>query len=71
LKSALAALALTTALALPGLASARLVTLTTTMSFYGGDGDCLSLCVTDASGVEVGSLWMAGAKSKCRQHPSD
>ncbi len=67
----LAALALTTALTVPGLAMARPVTLTTTLNNYGGDGAYLALYVTDASGAYVGSLWMAGGKSKYYQHLTD
>ena len=50
MKSLLAALALTTALTVPGLAMARPVTLTTTLNNYGGDGAYLALYVTDAVG---------------------
>ena len=71
MKSLLAVLAMTTALTLPGLAMARPVTLTTTMNSYGGDGAYLALYVTDASGAYVGSLWMAGGKSKYYEHLSD
>jgi uncharacterized protein YraI len=71
MKSLLATLALTTALTLPGLAMARSVTLTTTLNNYGGDGAYLALYVTDASGAYVGSLWMAGGKSKYYEHLSD
>ena len=74
MKSLLATLALTTALTLPGLATARPVTLTTTLNNYGGDGAYLALYVTDASGASgayVGSLWMAGDKSKYYEHLSD
>ena len=71
MKSLFAALALTTALTLPGLAMARPVTLTTTLNNYGGDGAYLALYVTDASGAYVGSLWMAGGKSKYYEHLSD
>ncbi len=70
MKSLLAILAITTALTLPGLAMARPVTLTTTLSNYGGDGAYLALYVTDAQGAYVGSLWMAGAKSKYYEHLS-
>jgi hypothetical protein len=63
-----AALALTTALTFPSLAMARPVTLTTTLSNYGGDGAYLALYVTDAKGAYVGSLWMAGGKSKYYEH---
>ena len=71
MKSLLAALALTTALTLPGLALARPVTLTTTLTPYGGDGAYLALYVTDAGGAYVGSLWMAGDKSRYYEHLSD
>ena len=71
MKSLLATLALTTALTLPGLAMARPVTLTTTLNNYGGDGAYLALYVTDASGAYVGSLWMAGGKSKYYEHLTD
>lgn len=68
MKSLFATLALSTALTLPGLAMARPVTLSTTMSNYGGDGAYLALYVTDASGAYAGSLWMAGGKSKFYEH---
>ena len=71
MKSLLAMLALTTALTVLGLATARPVTLTTTMNAYGGDGAYLALYVTDASGAYVGSLWMAGGKSKFYKHLTD
>lgn len=71
MKSLLAMLALTTALTVPGHATARPVTLTTTMNAYGGDGAYLALYVTDASGAYVGSLWMAGGKSKFYKHLTD
>ena len=71
MKSLLAALALTTALTLPSLASAKPVTLTTTLNNYGGDGAYLALYVTDATGAYAGSLWMAGPKSKYYEHLGD
>lgn len=71
MKSLLATLALTTALTMPGLATARPVTLTTTLANYGGDGAYLALYVTDAKGAYVGSLWMAGGKSKYYSHLTD
>ena len=64
MKTTLTALALTTALVLPGLAMARPVTFTTTLNNYGGDGAYLALYLTDASGAYAGTLWMAGGKSK-------
>tara|TARA_R110002020_G_scaffold5841_6_gene23971 strand:- start:6635 stop:7099 length:465 start_codon:yes stop_codon:yes gene_type:complete len=69
MKTLLALLALTTALTGPVLA--RPVTLTTTLTQYGGDGAYLALYVTDAQGAYKGSLWMAGGKSKYYTHLSD
>lgn len=69
MKTLLSALALTTALAGPALA--RPVTLTANMNQYGGDGAYVALYVTDAQGAYVGSLWMAGGKSKYYEHLSD
>lgn len=71
MKTLLAALALTTAMTVPGLAFARNVTLTTTMNSYGGDGAYLAIYVTDPSGAYAGSLWMAGGKSKYYKHLTD
>lgn len=71
MKSLLAALSLSTALTLPGLAMAKPVTLTTTLNAYGGDGAYLALYVTDPQGAYAGSLWMAGGKAKYYQHLSD
>lgn len=64
-------LALSAALALPGLAAARPVTLTTTLKNYGGDGAYLALYLTDASGAYVRTLWVAGGKSKYYKHLAD
>ena len=71
MKSLLAALAFTTALTAPGLALARPVTLTTTLTNYGGGGAYLALYVTDAKGTYKGSLWMAGKKTKYYKHMID
>ncbi len=68
MKPTLAALALTTALTVPGLAHARPVTFTATLNDYGGNGAYLAFYVTDPSGAYVGSLWMAGRKSGYYQH---
>lgn len=70
MKSLLAMLAVTTALTIPGIASASQVTFTTTMRDYGGPGAYLAYYVTDASGKYAGSLWMAGGKAKYYQHLS-
>lgn len=69
--SLLAALALCTAMTLPGMALARPITLTVNMASYGGPGAYLAIYVTDASGAYAGSLWMAGGKSKYYKHLSD
>ena len=71
MKKLLTALALSTALTAPGLAFARDVTFTTTLGNYGGDGANLVYYVTDATGAYVGSLWMAGTKSKYYDSLSD
>lgn len=70
MKSLLAALAMTTALTVPGLAIARPVTLTATLKNYGGNGAYVALYVTDAAGTYKGTLWMAGSKSKYYSHLS-
>jgi hypothetical protein len=71
MKKTLATLALTTALTIPALAAAKPVTFTTRMNSYGGDGAYLAFYVTDTSGTYVGSLWMAGGKSKYYEHLKD
>jgi hypothetical protein len=71
MKSFLAALAITTALTVPSMVMACPVTLTTTLKNYGGNGAYLAFYVVDAKGAYVGSLWMAGSKSKYYQHLTD
>jgi len=71
MKKLLTALALTTALTAPGLALAKDVTFTTTLTNYGGDGAYLAYYVTDANGAYVGSLYMAGTKAKYYSSLSD
>lgn len=71
MKSLIAALVLSTALVVPGLAMARPVTLTVNMAQYGGQGAYLAVYVTDTSGAYAGSLWMAGGKSKYYKHLSE
>jgi opacity protein-like surface antigen len=71
MKSLLAALTLTTALTLPAIAAAKPVTLTTTLNRYGGNGAYLAYYVTDAQGHYLGSLWMAGGRTKYYHHLSD
>ena len=68
MKSLLAALALTTALVIPGMAMARSVTITTQMQPYGGNGAFLAYYLTDAKGIYVRSLWMAGGYARYYEH---
>ena len=71
IKTLLSALAMTTAMTLPGLAFARPVTLTTNLANYGGNGAYLAIYVTDSSGAYAGSLWMAGGRTKYYRHLTD
>jgi hypothetical protein len=71
MKSLLTALTLTTALTLPGMAAAKPVTFTTQLVNYGGNGAYLAFYVTDTSGKYVGSLWMAGTRSRYYRHLSE
>ena len=71
MKKIIPLLALSAALALPGLTSARPVTLTTTLKSYGGDGAYLAVYLTDAKGAYVRTLWVAGGKAKYYKHLSN
>jgi hypothetical protein len=71
IKTLLSALAMTTAMTLPGLALARPVTLTTNLTNYGGNGAYLAYYVTDSTGAYAGSLWMAGGRTKYYRHLGD
>lgn len=51
-------------LALPTLAQARPVTLTTQLKNYGGNGAYLAIYVTDAAGKYQKTLWVSGKKAK-------
>lgn len=57
-------LCLAGAIALPGLAQARPITLTTQLKSYGGDGAYLAIYVTDAAGQYQKTLWVSGKKTK-------
>ena len=57
-------LCLAGAFALPGLAQARPVTLTTQLKNYSGDGAYLAIYVTDAAGQYQKTLWVSGKKAK-------
>ncbi|MGV8954131.1 MAG: DUF2271 domain-containing protein [Cypionkella sp.] len=71
MKSLLSALALTTAMTLPGLALARPVTLNTNLTNYGGNGAYLAFYLTDSAGAYAGSLWMAGGRTNYYRHLGD
>ena len=51
-------------LALPALAQARPVTLTTQLKSYGGNGAYLAIYVTNAAGQYQKTLWVSGKKAK-------
>lgn len=68
MKSLLAALALTTALSFPGVAMAKPVTLSAQLKDYGGNNAYLALYVTDKNNNYVGSLWIAGSRTRYFEH---
>ncbi|MGL4435667.1 MAG: DUF2271 domain-containing protein [Giesbergeria sp.] len=70
-KPLLTTVAAACALAVPALAQARQVTLTTQLKNYGGDGAYLAVYLTDAKGAYAGTLWVAGGKAKYYRHLSD
>lgn len=59
------------AIALPALAQAREVTLTTQLNNYRGDGAYLAIYLTDSAGMYQRTLWIAGKKSKHYKHLTD
>lgn len=59
------------ALALPALASARPVALTTQLQNYGGNGAYLAFYLVDGAGKYKKTLWVAGKKAKYYKHLSD
>ena len=63
-KPLLTTLAPACALAVPALAHARQVTLTTQLKNYGGDGAYLAVYLTHPKGAYAGTLWVAGGKAK-------
>ena len=66
-----AAIALISAIALPGLAQAREVTLNTQLQSYGGNDAYLAIYLTDANGQYQSTLWVAGKKAKYYKHLRD
>ncbi len=71
MKKTALALCIASAMALPGLAQARPVTLTTDLQSYGGNAAFLAFYVTDASGKYQKTLWVAGKKAKYYKHLRD
>ncbi|MCC7083165.1 MAG: DUF2271 domain-containing protein [Burkholderiales bacterium] len=67
----LTTLAAACALALPGIAQSRPLTLTTTLKNYGGNAAYLAVYLTDAKGAYAGTLWVAGGKAKYYRNLSD
>lgn len=71
LKKIAAAVTLAGAIALPGLAQARSVTLNTQLQNYGGHAAYLAYYITDANGQYHSTLWVAGKKAKYYKHLRD
>lgn len=71
MKKIAAAVCLAGVIALPTLAQAREVTLTTQLKNYDGNGAYLAFYVTDANGNYQKTLWVAGKKAKYYRHLSD
>lgn len=64
MKNIAASLFLVGVIALPAVAHARPVTLTTQLKNYGGNGAYLAIYVTDAKGQYKKTLWVSGKKVK-------
>ena len=64
MKKLAASLCLAGVIALPAVAQARQVTLTTQLQTYSGDGAYLAFYVTDANGQYQTTLWVSGKKTK-------
>jgi len=71
MKNNIALITLGLAVAVPGVAMAREVTLTTTLKSYSGNPAYVVLYVTDASGKYDSTLWMAGGRTKYYRHLTD
>lgn len=64
MKKIAASLILASCVAVPGMAEARPVTLTTQLQNYGGEPAFLAFYLTDAKGQYKKTLWVAGRKAK-------
>jgi hypothetical protein len=70
-KILLPAVAATAAFVAPTIASARPVTIETSMKAYGGPGAYAAIWVADAAGKYKGTLWLAGDAAKYWRHLAD
>lgn len=71
MKTLAASLFMAGAIATPGLAQARPLTLTTQLQNYNGNGAYLAFYVTDATGQYKKTLWVSGQKAKYYKHLRD
>lgn len=71
MKFALTALVGAAAFVAPTVASAKQVTLQTTMKAYGGPEAYAAIWLADAAGRYKGTLWVAGPNAKWRRHLGD
>lgn len=71
MKKTTLSLCIASLIALPGLALAKPLTLTTQLKSYGGDGAYLAFYVTDAKGQYQKTLWVSGKKVKYYKHLRD
>ncbi|MCE1235761.1 MAG: DUF2271 domain-containing protein [Hyphomicrobiales bacterium] len=71
MKFVLPVAAATAAFVAPTMASARQVTIETTMKAHGGNGAYAVIWVADAAGKYKGTLWMAGDRAKYWRHLAD
>ena len=71
MKKLATSLCLAGVLALPAVAQARPVTLTTELKNYSGNGAYLAIYVTNATGQYKKTLWVAGKKTKYYTHLRD
>ena len=70
MKKSLLALGVVAGLTVSGAAEAKTVTLTTTLSSYGGNGAYLAIYLTDAQGKLHSTLHLAAPKAKYHKHLS-
>lgn len=64
MKKLIAALLMATALVAPGVALAKDITVTTTMTNYGGNNAYLAFYLTNPNGGYDSTLWVSGSKQR-------